>query len=194
MTEQGAAAVLADDRWKWTVDAYDKAVDAGVFGPDDKVELLEGEVCTIAAMLPGHAAAVDLLRDLVTRQLDPALWAVGSQTPVRVDGRSEPEPDLWVAKGNRKTYLHRHPGPQDLVLLVEVADTSLGRDRNVKIPSYAGVGVPYAWLVSLGEQTITAYSAPVPAERRYDHASVFRGSETVTHPPTGLSVDIAQLT
>lgn len=190
---QTATATLADERWQWTVEAYDKAVEAGLFGPDDKVELLEGEVYKIAAMLPGHSTAVNMLDTLARRQLDPALWAVGAQTPVRLGNRSEPEPDLWVAGGDLKTYLRRHPGQADLVLVVEVADTSLAQDRQGKIPAYAGAGVPDAWLVSLPEKTITAYSGPVPAERRYEHASVHHAGETVTHRLTGFSVDLAQL-
>lgn len=190
---QTAAATLADERWQWTVEAYDKAVEAGLFGPDDKVELLEGEVYKIAAMLPGHSTAVRKLTRLVGRQLDPALWAVGCQVPVRLSDRSEPEPDLWVAEGADDTYERRHPGPADLVLVVEVADTSLAQDRQSKIPAYAGAGVPYAWLVSLPDKAITTYSGPVPAERRYEHASVYHAGEKVTHPLTGFSVDLAQL-
>ncbi len=193
MTAPTATGPLTNERWTWTVEAYDKAAEIGLFGPDPKVELLEGEVYTIAPMLPGHSTAVDMLRDLLRQHLKPALWAVGSQTPVRVGGRSEPEPDLWVARGDRKTYLHRHPNQEDLVLVVEVADTSLTRDREQKIPAYAAAGIPYAWLVSLPDKTITAYSGPLPAERRYEHASVFHPGETLTHPPTGFGVDLAQL-
>ena len=107
--------------------------------------------------------------------------------------RSEPEPDLWVAKGDDDNYLRRHPGSHDLVLMVEVADTSLARDREQKIRAYATAGIPYSWLVSLPEKTIMAYSGPVPATRRYKRAPVFHPGETVTHPPTGFKVHLAQL-
>ena len=193
MTAPTAIGPLTNERWTWTVKAYDKAAEIGLFGPDPKVELLEGEVYTIAPTLPGHSTAVRKLARLVGRQLDPARWAVGSQTPVLLSDRSEPAPGLWIAKGDDDTYLRRHPGPHDLVLVVEVADTSLARDREQKIPAYAAAGIPYAWLVSLPDKTITACSSPVPAERRYEHASVFHPGETVTHPPTGFTVDLAQL-
>jgi Uma2 family endonuclease len=193
VTAPTAIGPLTNERWTWTVEAYDKAAEIGLFGPDPKVELLEGEVYTIAPMLPGHSTAIRKLDRLVGRELDPAQWAVGSQTPVLLNDRSEPEPDLWVAKGGDDTYLRRHPGPDDLVLVVEVADTSLTRDREQKIPAYAAAGIPYAWLVSLPEKTITAYSGPAPAERGYEQVSVFHPGETVTHPPTGFALDLAQL-
>ena len=193
MTAPTAIGPLTNERWTWTVEAYDKAAEIGLFGPDPKVELLEGEVYTIAPTLPGHSTAVRKRARLVGRELDPARWAVGSQTPVLLSDRSEPEPGVWIAKGDDDTYLRRHPGPHDLVLVVEVADTSLTRDREQKIPAYAAAGIPYAWLVSLPEKTITAYSSPLPAERRYEHAPVFHPGETVTHPPTGFTVDLAQL-
>jgi Uma2 family endonuclease len=193
VTEAAATVALADERWRWTVDAYDKAVELGLFGPDPHVELLDGEVFTIAPMLPGHSTAADLLDTLARRQLNPARWAIGCQAPVVLDDHTKPEPDLWVAKAARRAYIRRHPGPDDLVLVVDVADTSLAHDKNEKIPAYAGAGVPYAWLVSLPEKTITVYSEPMPAERRYQDTAVFSPGETVNHPPTCFSIDLAEL-
>jgi Uma2 family endonuclease len=159
-------ADVAVDRWEWTADTYETAGAAGLFGPDDKVELLDGEVVKVASMLPGHASTMRRLLRHFAAELDPVTWALGSQTPIRLDGRSEPEPDLWIARGPDDGYDERHPTPDDLVLVVEVSDTSLAFDRDVKIPLYATAGVPEVWIVSLPERGVRRYRDPAPGGYR----------------------------
>lgn len=193
MTETAAPTALAERRWHWTADTYEKATQDGLFGPDARVELFEGEVVTKLPMLPPHSTVVRLLNTAVIRQLDPERWVVGSQVPIRLSDFSEPEPDLWVARGPQKTYSHRHPGPADLVLVVEVADSSLVEDRRQKIPAYAGAGIPWTWLVSLPDKTLTVYGEPVPVDRRYQQQVVLRPGGTADHAPTGLRVPVVEL-
>jgi Uma2 family endonuclease len=151
-------------RWSWTAEAYETAAVSGVFGPDPRVELVDGEVYQLAPMLPLHASAVRELRHRFTA-LDEGSFTVDSQTPIRLDERSEPEPDVWVARGPRAGYRDRHPDPADLVLVVEVSGSSLAYDREVKVPAYASAGVVEVWVVSLPERIV--YRHVEPSNGRY---------------------------
>ena len=153
---------LAVDRWLWTADSYEAAAAAGIFGPEPRLELLDGEVYHVAAMRPPHAVTIGKLLDLFSAGLDRDRWIVRSQLPVRLDDRTEPEPDLWIAQGPADRYEEHHPGPADLALVVEVADTTLAFDRHRKIPRYAEAGIPEAWLISLPERTVHHYAEPRP--------------------------------
>ena len=160
-------------RWGWTVSRYEKAAELGLFGPEPKVELIEGEVFDVAAMLPPHASATRRIRSRLAR-LDNG-WTVGGQDPVRLGDISEPEPDVWVAKGGEDQYRKRHPTQADLALAVEVADSTLRFDRDIKIPMYAAHGVPEVWLVSIPDRTVTCYTEP--AGRTYQaQATISEGS------------------
>lgn len=185
-------SLLADVRWSWTVEAFERAVAADVFGPDARVELVEGEVLAVTAMLPGHARVVRALRR-AAYELDRTRWAIGSQEPVRLGDLSEPEPDFWIARGGDETYAHRHPSVEDLAVVVEVADTSLAVDRGVKLPAYAATGVEEVWLVSLPERLVTTYRDPLAADRRYREVATFAPGETVLQAETGLAVAVAPL-
>lgn len=141
----------------------------------------------MAPMGPRHAWVTDTLRRLVD-QLDPEVWAVGSQTPVRLDERSEPEPDVWVARDPRAVYRHRYPAAADLVLVVEVAYTSLAYDRQLKLPAYAAAGVHEVWIVSLPEGVVHRHTAP--AGRAYRVVSAVTDG---TLPVAGIEVDVSGL-
>ena len=193
MTAQAQADLLAGARWRWTAELYERAAKEGFFEPGPRVELLDGEVLTMSPMLPEHSAVLALLEEFAHQQLDRTRWAVRSQRPVRLADDWVPEPDLAIAVGMTADYRERHPGPGDVALVVEVSDTSLVRGRNIKIPAYAAARIPWAWLVSLPENTLTIYSEPSPGERRFRHEAVLRPGETATHLPTGLTVPVAGL-
>ncbi|MGH9063221.1 MAG: Uma2 family endonuclease [Acidimicrobiales bacterium] len=146
--------------WRWSADAYETAAVSGVFGDGARVELIGGEVYQAAAMLPRHATTVRRLRQQLAG-VDAQRWTLDTQTPVRLSASSEPEPDLWVARGPLDGYLDRHPTPADLVVVVEVADTSLAYDRGVKLPAYATALVGEVWIVSLPEQCLHRYLDPI---------------------------------
>jgi Uma2 family endonuclease len=158
---------LAPERWSWTVGSYEQAAAAGVFGDAPRVELLDGEVYQVSPMRPGHAATCRAIHVAIARAVDPAHWTVGSQQPVVVGARSEPEPDVWVAFGPEDRYRDRHPTAADLALVVEVSDTSLVVDRSVKVPIYARAGVEEVWIVSVPERAVSVHAQPGPAAARY---------------------------
>ena len=145
---------------------------AGILGPDERVELLEGEVVAMAPIGSRHAACVLLLNRVFSTSSRLAGRAlVQVQNPLAASDCSEPQPDLMLLVPRDDAYASAHPGPQDVLLLVEVADSSLQYDRRAKIPFYAAVGIPEVWLVDLEHDRVEACTRPAPdgyrVTRRY---------------------------
>lgn len=158
----------------FTLDAYHRLGELGVLDEDDRVELLDGQIVAMTPIGGAHAACVNRLTALLSRRTGPDT-CVSVQNPVVLAERWEPQPDLAVVRragGFSGAWL---PGPQDVLLVIEVADSSLERDRDIKIPRYATAGIPEAWLVDLGADTITVYRAPGPDGYR-EVVTVTRGA------------------
>jgi Uma2 family endonuclease len=143
---------------RFTVAEYHRLIDAGILDEDDRVELLEGWIVSKMAHNPPHDSMIDLVYGEVEALL-PAGWYLRVQSAITTDD-SEPEPDLVAVRGPRGRYAHRHPGPADVALLVEVADTSLSHDRNFKGPLYARAGIAVYWIVNLPESRVEVYTDP----------------------------------
>jgi Uma2 family endonuclease len=142
----------------FTVDEYYQMAQAGILSEDDRVELLEGEIVQMTPIGSRHADCVDrLTQRFVERLARRAIVRV--QNPIRLGARSEPQPDLALLKPHR-SYAEAHPGPQDVILVVEVADTSAETDRAIKLPLYARAGIPEAWLVDLPGNGLEVYRLP----------------------------------
>lgn len=145
----------------FTVDAYHRLAELGVLDEDDRVELLDGQIVEMTPIGGAHAACVVRLNDLLSRR-SAADIAVSVQNPVALAERWEPQPDIAVirrAGGLRGAWL---PGAHEVLLVIEVADTSIERDRDVKIPAYAAAGIPEAWLVDLAADAIRVCRGPGP--------------------------------
>ena len=132
--------------YRWTREAYDRAVEAGVFGPDDRLELIDGQLLAMTPQGSRHAAIVDLTGD-VLREVFGADHRVRMQCPLVAGDDSEPEPDLAVVPGSARDYLDAHP--TGALLVVEVSDDSLRRDRLIKQRLYARHGIPEYWILAL---------------------------------------------
>ena len=142
----------------FTRDEYYAMAEAGILKPEDRVELIEGEILCMSPIGGDHAACVNRVNRLFTVPLaDRAVVAV--QNPVHLNDFSEPQPDIAVLR-LREDFYRSHPTPDDVLLLIEVADTSLERDRRGKIPLYARCGLPEAWLVNLIENVLEVHRAP----------------------------------
>lgn len=138
---------------------------AGLFGEDDRVELLEGEIVEMTPIGSRHAACVNRLTRLFARDLDGrALVAV--QNPLELDLRSELQPDVALLRVRADDYAGGHPGPRDALLLVEVADTSRRWDRERKVPLYALAGVGEVWLVDVQQEEVEVFRRPEGAGYR----------------------------
>jgi Uma2 family endonuclease len=160
----------------FTVDEYYRMGELGVIGRGDRVELINGQVVQMSPIGPRHAECVCVLTNLfVTAVQDVARVRV--QSPIRLGKRHEPEPDIALLVRRPGGYGKAHPGPADVFLLIEVADSSLEYDREVKLPLYAGAGVPEAWLVNLPADTVEVHREPGPDG--YASVRVARWGETV---------------
>jgi Uma2 family endonuclease len=130
------------------VDEYYRMAEAGVFAEDARVELIDGEVIEISPIGKRQAGCVNRLNRILHRKVGD-LAIVSVQNPISIDEFSEPQPDLTLLKPRADFYSNSHPTPADVMVIVEVADTTVEYDRNVKLPIYARAGVPEAWLVVL---------------------------------------------
>ncbi len=161
--------------YRISVAKYHAMRDAGIFDEDDQLELIEGVLVPKMTKNPPHRLATKLLRDALEGIL-PEDCYVDSQEPITT-ARSEPEPDVVIVRGSPRDYADRHPGPQDLLLVVEVADESLERDRGEKLRAYASAGVVAYWIVNLRERVVEAHGAP--SDGRYGARRIFRAGEAV---------------
>lgn len=160
-------------RRQFTVEEFHRMADARVFSEDDRVELLEGEIFEMPPIGSRHAAAVDRLTRILALALgEQAIVRV--QNPVRLSTHSEPLPDLAVLRPRPDFYSGAHPTPPDVLLLIEVADTSAEADREIKIPLYARSSVTEVWLIDLPEQRVEVYRGPSPQGYR-EQSRVLRG-------------------
>lgn len=133
--------------------------ETGVLPPDARVELLDGEIIDMSPIGPFHSGVTSYLNQLfVAAAL--GRWIVTAGTPVRLDDYSEPQPDIMLVKPIADYYRNRHPQPSDVYLLIEVADSSLMRDTNEKLPTYGRSGIAEVWIVNLNDETIEVYRQP----------------------------------
>jgi Uma2 family endonuclease len=155
------AVYTSEPLFPLTVDAYHELIRAGKLYDDDPVELLEGMLVHKIAKSPLHSVINAMMRQPMEALL-PGGFHYHSQDPVTLaDG--EPEPDGCVVRGQFGDYMARHPGPNEVPLVIEVADASLDRDRGIKLRSYARGQIAEYWIVNLVDQQIEVYTNPDPA-------------------------------
>lgn len=145
----------------FNVDEYYAMVEAGILAEDDRVELLDGEIIAMAPIGSRHASCVDRLSEMLFEKLGRRA-TLRVQGPLRLDSSTEPQPDLLLLK--RLDYSEGHPEPEDVLLLIEVSDTTAGFDRNQKLLLYARSGIREVWIVDLPAQSVTIYSQPTGLE------------------------------
>ena len=157
----------------FTVHEFHRMGEAGILHEDDRVELIGGEIVQMAAIGTRHFTCVNALTRLLVRAVgDEAIVSV--QNPVRLDEHNEPQPDLAVIRA--RSYRESLPTPEDVLLLIEVSDTTLAYDRNVKLPLYARSGIPEVWIVDLTDETIERHTEP--SGNDYRHTEKVRRGET----------------
>lgn len=174
-------------RRRFTVHDYHRMGEAGILHEDDRVELIEGEIVEMAAIGTRHFACVNgLTRLLVSSVGDAAIVSV--QNPVRLSESNEPQPDLAVIRV--RDYRESLPMPEDVLLLIEVSDTTLAYDRNVKLPLYARAGIREVWIVDLTGEIIERHTDP--SADGYRSLKQARRGETIESkalPELAFSVD-----
>jgi len=155
--------------WRMSVEQYHEMLRAGILQEDDQVELIEGVLVQKMDKNPPHIIALTKLRDLLLR-LNLAGWTLILQDPIRLD-ESEPEPDATLIRGVVDDYAEGLPAPDDIGLVVEVADASLLGDRGYKKQLYAKNGIAQYWIVNLVDCKIEVYTEPFASEANADYKS-----------------------
>jgi len=144
----------------FTVEAYQRLGELGVLREDARVELIDGQVVEMTPIGPAHGSCVNRLNTLFAA-LAARAATLGVQNPIVLGERQAPQPDFAVLRHRDDGYRARHPGPADVLLVIEVADTTVAYDGDVKIPLYARAGVPEVWLVNLPADRIDVHRQPV---------------------------------
>ncbi len=182
---------LREARRLFTVDEYHRMAESGILDEDDRVELIEGEIIKMSPTGSRHAACVGRLNRLLNRQLgDRAIVRV--QDPILLSDLTEPEPDLALLRPREDFYSSGHPRPEDVLLVIEVAETSLNIDRNAKMPLYALSGIPEAWVVDLLGEKIVTYSRPGSGTYR-ETRNVGRDGSVSSEDLPGLTVAVEEV-
>ena len=170
---QHAEATTVPTRRRFTIHDYHRMADAGVLTPDDRVELLDGEIVEMSPIGSRHAGIVDRLNMLLVRRLGHHV-IVRVQNPIVLDDYSEPQPDLTLLRARPDYYVGAHPRPTDVLLAIEVMDASASYDRTLKLPLYARKHVRELWLVDLPAAAVDVYRRPASAGYR-EHQRLMRG-------------------
>ena len=163
---------------QFTIDDVNQMINAGILAEDEHIELIEGKLVKMSP--PGilHAACVDRLTKTLSRQVaDDILISV--QNPIAIHTHTQPEPDVFLLAPRDDYYTRGRPTPVDVLLLIEVADSSLQYDQATKLPLYAEAGIREVWIVNLPDQAIECYS--VPTKQGYRHCERFFAGDTI-HP------------
>jgi Uma2 family endonuclease len=148
--------------YRMTVDQYEAMVASGAIKARDRLHLINGYLVAKMTQNPPHVVADELCGDALLRII-PAGWHLRPGKPIRLPGRdSEPEPDRCVVRGTIRDYEGRHPGPNDIAMVVEVADSSLLEDRELAAAVYGPSGIPVCWIVNLVNRRVEVYTDPGP--------------------------------
>ena len=151
--------MLVQAQHRFSVADYYRMAETGVLKPGARFELLDGKIIDMSPIGPFHGGAVNRLIRFFGK-MSSGRWLVSAQNPVHLDEYSEPQPDLMLLKPAPDDYTSRHPRPDDVFLLIEVADTTLVYDRDEKLPMYARAGICEVWILNLPARNIEIYREP----------------------------------
>jgi Uma2 family endonuclease len=176
------------ERQRFTVDDYHKMAEVGILSPDDRVELIDGEVLQMSPVGSRHVACVARLNKLLQGSVgDRGIVIV--QSPIRLNARYEPEPDVTVLRPREDYYESRLPVPGDVLLAIEVSDATLPFDQTMKAPAYGRSGVPELWIVDLEGERIECHSHPGEMGYR-QRILAMRGDTIVSSADPLISIDV----
>ncbi len=164
--------------------------ETGVFAPDARLELIEGEIIEMSPIGSRHAACVNLIVDLLNEKLH-GKTIVRGQSPIVLDDFSEPQPDVSVLRFREDYYRHAHPRPDDVLLVIEVAETTIRLDRQIKNRLYAHAGISEYLIFNLVDEVAEYYSRP--ETESYQNAQILnRGDrfESANFPELSLDIEM----
>lgn len=155
-------------RFKFTTQQYHLMHEAGVFNEGDRLELINGEIKTMSPIGRKHVACIIRLDKLIQKKLGDRVM-VSTQNSICLDDNSQPQPDLAILKPRDDFYEAGLPTPEDILLIIEVADSSIDYDRHEKAPLYASAGIPEMWLFDVNKKAIEGYSQPSALGYKHIH-------------------------
>lgn len=164
------------ERRRFTRDEYYKMAEAGIIGEDERVELIHGDIVTMAPIGPDHNSASLRLQYALWKLIPDGVWVM-HERPITLPDGSEPEPDLVVAHGNMRTYDDRHPVPSEILVVIETSKSSLSYDRVSKQRLYADAKIPEYWIVNMVGKTVELYTEPTPTG--YDQVHMYRADKLI---------------
>lgn len=188
-----------------TVEQYHLMIRDGILQDGDPIELIDGLLVrkdrsargeNLMTHNPRHAFLISRLMRLLTGPCEAACAFLRIQLPVTLNSINCPEPDLAVVRGSEEDYADRHPGPADLSLVIEIADSSVRTDRSTKQRLYATAGIPLYWLVNLPESQVEVYEQPDPASGKYARQTILKPTQTLTWNSSStenLEINVADL-
>jgi Uma2 family endonuclease len=168
--------------YRFTTEEYHQMGEAGILSEDKRVELINGEIVEMSPSKSLHAGVVKFLSSILNKRLG-AQYIISVQDPVKIEPYSEPEPDLAILVHREDFYRKSHPTPKEVILLIEVADTSLEKDRLVKLPLYAAADIPEVWIVNLQDKQLEVYTQPV--EGAYLQSIIYQKADALQHSLIG---------
>ena len=167
----------AREKRKFTVAEYYRMAEVGILHHTERLELLDGEIIVMAPIGEPHATVVDRLT-LAFAEVSRGRFIVRVQNPIRLDDGAEPQPDLALLRLRADFYINAHPGPADVLVVMEVSDSTLDFDREVKSKRYAAAGIPEMWVMNLPGDCIDRLDQPGPAG--YARHTIFRRGEKIS--------------
>jgi Uma2 family endonuclease len=177
-------------RHKLTVDDYYRMAETGVLKREDRVELIDGEIIDMAPIGSEHAWNTNKLNMVFARAVE-GIAMLSVQTPLRLDSHNEPQPDLMLLRLRKDEYRKSHPTAADVLLLVEVSDTSLGYDRGAKLALYAKYKIPEVWIVNIPARSLEIYRQPT--DTGFDSKEDRKNGTVTPELLPGLTVNLDEL-
>ena len=172
---------------KFTVEEYYRMAEVGILHPDERVELLEGAIISMPPIGPLHNSGVDR-SNFQFGQSNAGRYIVRAQGAIRLNDNSEPEPDVALLRFQEDFYATNQPTPENILLVIEVSDSSLTYDRDVKVNLYAQAIIPETWIMNLVDDCIEAFTGPGP--EGYANHAVYRRGDRIA-PSTLPDVEFA---
>jgi Uma2 family endonuclease len=175
-----------------TLEHYHAMIEAGILGEDDRVELLAGKLVTMSPIGRFHAVCVRNLATFFVPLLKDD-YTCSQEQPITIADGSEPEPDYVIATRHDHRYLVHHPYPEDIHLLIEVADRTLARDQGAKRTIYAHAGIPEYWIINLIERQLEIYTEPDTERGTYEAERTLAETDRLEDHPLAGTVEVAEL-
>lgn len=171
-----------------SLDDYHKMIEAGILTEEDKVELIEGDIIHMSPKGSKHASCIRKILTWLPEKIATSAQ-LQIQDSIQIPDVSEPEPDLALAIPRADYYVHTHPLPEEILLVIEVADSSLSIDREIKLPLYAAAGIPEYWIINLRDRQIEVHRKP--SGKHYLKSQILNPGEQLLIPSLGIETAVA---